>query len=91
MSSPPDPLQGSPSEDKPCPHRVCDQIVSASVLNELLPRIPRHTRNASNMKGTRQGGGSRNQQERNQADKERNLEKTETGKKQKTKSIANIL
>lgn len=43
------------------------------------------------MKGTRQGGGSRNQQERNQADKERNLEKTETGKKQKTKSIANIL
>lgn len=54
MSSAPDPPRKAPLRTSPV-HRVCDQMVGASLLNELLPRIPRHTRNAFNVKGTKQG------------------------------------
>ena len=54
MSSAPDPPRKAPLRTSPV-HRVCDQMVGASLLNELLPRIPRRTRNAFNVKGTKQG------------------------------------
>lgn len=58
MSSSPDPPRKAPLRTSPV-HRVCDQMVDASFLNELLPRIRRHTRNAFNVKGTKQGVGSK--------------------------------